>query len=159
MPLFPFLNLCQCPDPKECSTDIYCGPPLVNIGVETNDSIVVALQKIDAAMLAANPFKIYAALLTQSGLDAPTATVQSNTVGAVTFQYITTGVYWMVLTGAFPQLKTNVLSSNNNTLVKNRVEYSVDANNGRIIIHTFDVNGFPSNNLLQKQSIEIKVYN
>jgi hypothetical protein len=52
-----------------------------------------------------------------------------------------------------------VLSSNNITPSSNTVKFSVDANNGRIIINTFDAAGLPSDNLLIKQSIEIRVYN
>jgi hypothetical protein len=105
------------------------------------------------------PYKIYAALLTQTSTTAPTAIELVNTIGTVTFQYITTGVYWIVSTGAFPILKTTVLSSNNITFSSNTVKFSVDVSNGRIIIHAFDDAGLPSDNLLIKQSIEIKVYN
>ncbi len=44
----PYVNLCSdnC-QPKPCSEDIYCGPNLAGSGINTGDSIVVALQKMD----------------------------------------------------------------------------------------------------------------
>ena len=48
----PYVNLC--PDncqTKPCSEDIYCGPNLAGSGINTGDSIVVALQKLDQVIL------------------------------------------------------------------------------------------------------------
>jgi len=51
MALPPYINLCSgCPDTLKCSEDKYCGPNLPGTGILTNDSIIVALQKIDQAI-------------------------------------------------------------------------------------------------------------
>ncbi|OGI93532.1 hypothetical protein A3A03_02290 [Candidatus Nomurabacteria bacterium RIFCSPLOWO2_01_FULL_40_18] len=58
--------------------------------------------------------KVYRALLTQSGTDAPVATVLENTLGG-TVVWLRDGVgyYYGTLTGAFPEGKTLVISSAN----------------------------------------------
>lgn len=43
----PYVNICSPCAPKDCETDIYCGPPLPGSGIETGDSMVVAIQKLD----------------------------------------------------------------------------------------------------------------
>lgn len=51
----------------------------------------------------ARPYKVYTALLTQSGTDAPVATVMENTLGGtVVWSYAGVGQYVGTLTGAFP---------------------------------------------------------
>jgi hypothetical protein len=52
------------------------------------------------------PYKSYVALVSQSGIDAPTAVVLENTIGPVTWVYGSAGYYLLQLTGAFPPLKT-----------------------------------------------------
>src|SRR5207249_2358364 len=54
--------------------------------------------------------KIYRALLTQSGTDAPVATILQNALPVVpTFTYVSPGVYNMAATGIFVQNKTGML--------------------------------------------------
>jgi len=51
--------------------------------------------------------KVYRALLTQSGTDAPVATVLENTLGGtVVWTYSDTGIYTATLVGAFTASKT-----------------------------------------------------
>lgn len=51
--------------------------------------------------------KMYLALLTQSGTNAPVATVLVNTLGGtVVWGYVDVGVYSATLSGAFPSGKT-----------------------------------------------------
>ena len=53
------------------------------------------------------PYKVYTALLTQSGTNAPTATVLENTLGGtVVWSRVDTGMYLATLTGAFTGNKT-----------------------------------------------------
>lgn len=52
-------------------------------------------------------YKEYAALLSQSGVDAPTAVVLKNTMGGeVVLSYVSEGVYRGTLAGAFPPSQT-----------------------------------------------------
>lgn len=53
------------------------------------------------------PYKVYTALLTQSGTNAPVATVLQNTLsGTITWSYSLVGSYQATLVGAFPSSKT-----------------------------------------------------
>lgn len=66
---------------------------------------------VDGALPDSRPYKVYSALLTQSGTDAPVATVLENTLGGTpVFSYVGVGEYRLTLTGAFPQLKYFSLS-------------------------------------------------
>ena len=59
-------------------------------------------------------YLVYTALLTQSGTDAPVATVLQNTLGGtVVWSRNTTGDFSATLVGAFTTKKTTVLSSIN----------------------------------------------
>lgn len=54
-------------------------------------------------------YKVYTALLTQTGTDAPVATVLENTLGgAVTYGYSATGIYTINSSGLFTLNKTAV---------------------------------------------------
>jgi hypothetical protein len=50
--------------------------------------------------------KRYKALLTQTGTNAPVATVLENTLGNLVWARSSSGIYTATLTGAFPLLKT-----------------------------------------------------
>jgi hypothetical protein len=54
--------------------------------------------------------KVYRALLTQTGTDAPVATVLENTLGAVVWTYQGVGIYRGLLTNAFPESATAIFS-------------------------------------------------
>lgn len=57
---------------------------------------------VDDAIAAARPYKVYTALLTQSGTSAPVATVLENTLGgSVIWTRDDVGIYFGTLTGAF----------------------------------------------------------
>lgn len=52
------------------------------------------------------PYKVYSALVSQTGTSAPTAVILENTLGGTpVFSYVSEGEYRMTLSGAFPQLK------------------------------------------------------
>ena len=103
------------------------------------------------------PYKVYTALLTQTGTNAPVATVLENTIGNIVWARNNTGIYQAVLVGAFTLNKTHLLSGtlevlNNAALIFFRI--SEDS-----IILQVSVNGFISDDLLSNFSIEIRVYN
>lgn len=54
----------------------------------------------------ARPYKVYTALVTQTGTDAPTAIVLENTLGNITFTRTGVGVYHIVSDGLFTIDKT-----------------------------------------------------
>jgi hypothetical protein len=100
--------------------------------------------------------KVYEALLSQSGTNAPTATVLTNTLGGtVVWTYDGVGIYLGTLTGAFTSAKTVVLITGDN-----RGQYLAKRNdNNSVIIVTGNSAGTDSNDLLNgAATILIKVY-
>ena len=105
-------------------------------------------------------YKVYTALLTQSGTTAPAATVLENTLGTtVTFSYTFAGQY-LISFGVAPNFgKTTFLSS----------PLNADTNNWFLVVNKYTsptrlelttrVNGVDTNNLLNSTFIEIRVYN
>lgn len=68
-------------------------PTLADLGVTATAAELNALHNV----------KVYRALLSQSGTDAPTAVIQENSLGGVpTLARTSTGLYTLTLTGAFP---------------------------------------------------------
>lgn len=57
------------------------------------------------------PYKVYTALLTQSGSNAPTATILENNIGSIVWSRSTNGTYVATLAGAFTVGKTNVITN------------------------------------------------
>ena len=67
------------------------------------------------------PYKVYTALLTQSGTDAPVATILENTLGGtVVWSYDGFGSYIGSLNGAFTE---------NKTFIQATIEFASDATN------------------------------
>jgi hypothetical protein len=102
-------------------------------------------------------YKVYTALLTQTGTTAPVATVLDNTLGGtVVFTRSSVGIYIGTLTGAFVAGKTitlGVASTHPSFLAMNRVT------NDTFSIATENSGGTLTDSLLNGTSIEIRVYN
>jgi hypothetical protein len=97
------------------------------------------------------PYKVYTALLSQSGTNAPVATVLENTLGGVpTYQRNTQGAYQLTLSNAFINLKT-VLFITDSSASQLRI-YRSSASVINIEMSTGD-------NTLLNNTIEIRVYN
>jgi hypothetical protein len=96
----------------------------------------------------------YVALLSQSGTDAPVATVLENTLGgAVVWAYVETGVYSATLSNAFTSGKTAVFLSGNGGLLGSTVE-----NSSTITIYSYNNVGGAEDEYIQTAPIEIRVY-
>jgi hypothetical protein len=98
----------------------------------------------------------YVALLTQSGANAPVATILENTLGGVPlWDYSEAGSWFGTLAGAFTASKSGVKG-----LVGNDVGQLFAASfDGTDTINLYgSYNGTPSNGLLNKTLIEIIVY-
>lgn len=105
------------------------------------------------------PYKVYTALLTQTGTNAPVATVLENTIGNISWSYDDTGVYLANLLGAFTldktfSLMTLFITSNRVTLNSFRVNDNIFGIN----VNELDLpgNAIELDGVLQ---IEIRVYN
>jgi len=98
-----------------------------------------------------SPYKVYTALLTQSGTSAPTAIELENTIGAITFGYSSSGVYTVNSSALFTASKTWT----NPTLKDNtNLQLSMYRNTDSLL-YLVDANG---DNGLLETSIEIRVY-
>jgi hypothetical protein len=93
-------------------------------------------------------FSSYAALLNQSGTDAPVATVISNGLGAVVWTRISPGEYRGTLAGAFPAGKTLVFVTNSTGGVVAGSRFDNDT----IVIVT------SGDSILVNASVKIEVY-
>lgn len=122
----------------------------------TASNQVVVKSQLDAA---ARPYKVYTALISQTGTNAPVATVLENTLGGtVVWSRTSTGVYRADLSGAFIVNKTVFFTSNNNStsltplyFIMNRLSdnsSSLSSSSGT----TF------TDSLLESLTIEIRVY-
>jgi hypothetical protein len=70
-----------------------------------------ALSIIKKAISDNKPYKVYTALLTQTGSNAPTAIVLENTLGSeLVWTRNVAGTYSATLTNAFPEVKTFILT-------------------------------------------------
>lgn len=104
------------------------------------------------------PYKVYSALLSQSGTDAPTAIVLENTIGEIVWTRDDVGVYVGTLNGAFTLYKTFIIltQGTGNVCIINSVGLGGDM----VVINCNDTS--PSNNPIDVQGlmqIEIRVYN
>jgi hypothetical protein len=130
-------------------------------GVEPTD-LQDAFDKLTTAIANFNgggaaPYKVYTALLSQSGTDAPVATVLENTLGGdIVWSRSQAGVYLGTLDGAFPIEKTFVIITNTGGQEANC--YVNDNNVNYVGIATSEGADF-TDNLLFKTPIEIRVYN
>jgi len=111
-----------------------------------NSSGTIALQET------VKPYKVYTALLSQTGTNAPTATVLENTLGGtIVWTRNSTGLYTGTLAGVFTANKTwTSITSTATGTVTGAVSTSVD---------TVTVATSSLDSALTNSAIEIRVYN
>lgn len=102
----------------------------------------------------------YVALLTQSGVSAPTAIVLKNTLGgAVTWAYLAPGFYSASRTNAFPQNKVAIFTGGADASgFVSGVMTSGWIDASTLNFNTFDGTGAPTDGLLILSAVEIRVY-
>jgi hypothetical protein len=107
--------------------------------------------------IAGRPYKVYTALLTQTGTNAPVATVLENTLGGtVTFERAGVGNYNAVSVGNLFTLDKTVVFNSSGQFVGTYNFYPT--NTSRIALNNVNVSGVVADSLMQKLSIEIRVY-
>lgn len=125
--------------------------------------VVIDTGGVRAYPLGYNPpkYKVYTALLTQSGTDAPTAIILDNTIGDIIWSRISEGSYLGTLLGAFPETKYFALCPSN------MIGFDAEVNNGgggntynyvRVDDNTIALTIGTDEGLINTP-IEIKVYN
>jgi len=115
--------------------------------------------EVELISITKTTYRVYTALLTQSGTASPTAIVLENTIGNITWSRVDTGDYNATLNGAFILNKTftsitPVLNNDYNT-----INISSNDSIDTINIQVFDRNTYPVDDVLSNTPIEIRVYN
>ena len=105
------------------------------------------------------PYKKYTALLTQTGTNAPVATVLENTLGGeVVWSYDGVGEYLGTLAGAFPQDKTIRIIGSPTGGIGAQVNCLWTGSADIIYIESLDITASPTNGELSDTTLEIRVY-
>ena len=116
---------------------------------------LVTKGQLDAA---ARPYKVYTALLTQTGTSAPTAIVLENTLGGtLVWSRNSTGQYYGTLSGAFPANKVAILATSGS------IHDSFKLSGGRVndnivVIISNNSSGAQSDSGISGATVEIRVY-
>jgi hypothetical protein len=138
------------PNTKNATIDINIG------GVDAT----MTVEKFAATLPAALPYKVYTALLTQTGINDPVANVLYNTIGTVTVSRTGAGVYNISCPdfNFFTLNKTAICAVPTNT---NIYRYTIRPTNPTTVeLVTFNSANPPSiDDLLSNTMVEIRVYN
>jgi hypothetical protein len=104
-------------------------------------------------------YKVYTALLTQTGTTAPVATVLENTIGDIVWSYDSVGVYLVTSIGNFTENKTIIFMNGNNSIAYG-IYPSINSIGNDITIETASISPLVySDGILYNTPIEIRVYN
>mgnify|MGYP006274616671 CR=1 FL=1 len=121
----------------------------------------ITVSDLAAQITPSAPYKVYSALLTQTGTNAPVATILQNTIGSMVWSYsmYAPGAYDVV--GTLPLGKSVVIAGPANTYgpssnVVLGTYGQVLAN--KIIIKSINSSGVQQDGLLYNHFIEIRVY-
>lgn len=104
------------------------------------------------------PYKVYVALISQTGTNDPVATVLENTLGGdIVWTRYSAGIYYGTLTGKFLASKTFIQYQAGDY---RQIEFGRNTDDN-VIIRTFDsvvLSGTPTDGLLNDFPLEIRVY-
>ncbi len=104
------------------------------------------------------PYKVYTALMNQTGTDDPVATVLENTIGSISWSRATNGNYLGSLTGAFPSNKT-FLSLNNPLIIGDEGQIIISYSNSDVVsVSSINAALEGSDGWINNVSLEIRVY-
>lgn len=132
----------------------------INLTETTIETLQTDVEELQNNPIDSRPYKVYTALLTQSGTDAPIATVLENTLGVTpTYGYSSVGEYTLISAGFFTEEKKYLFQgcvSNIDNLVTSleRVDDNI------IRISSVTLYRVSMDKLMYGQAfIEIRVYN
>lgn len=103
-------------------------------------------------------YKVYTALLSQSGTSAPVATELQNQIGAIIWSYISTGQYNATLMGAFPVGKTWIMFQPLNDGSLPTGTHFLRASSDVCRLAVVNSAGAATDDALTEYSVEIRVY-
>jgi hypothetical protein len=107
------------------------------------------------------PYKVYSALLTQSGVADPVATVFENTIGEITWtrDSESNGVYFADSSNLFTEKIMLLLFANSPDAEGGQAIFSlVKQSNNRLVLVSA-MSGTAMDNLLYNTPVEIRIYN
>lgn len=123
-------------------------------------SVGLQAQSFEARVeaIASQPYTVYTALLTQTGTDAPVATVLQNTLGGeVVWSYDSPGYYLGTLAGAFPAGR--VVCFLTNGLQTGLLMGVIDTAPNVFSVFSYDAaTSTPTDGIMGEASIEIRQY-
>ena len=121
-----------------------------------NDNDVNGFQLYAAFKKIVRPYKVYSALITQTGTAAPTVTILGeNDLGTIVWARTATGVYTGTLAAAFVASKTHVNINSYFNLGRAQIEKSTSS---IVEIRSFNGAGSAADARLSEVSLEIRVY-
>lgn len=131
--------------------------PLSSIGqTQSFRDRVGAVIRDSVSESGSSSYLVYTALLSQSGTDAPVATVLQNTLGGtVVWARVSDGYYTGTLAGAFPTGRTICFLTNGYLL--GFLVGTVDSSPNVISVSSY-VGGTPTDGQMGDASIEIRLY-
>jgi len=118
----------------------------------------------DITMPRPTTVKTYKALLSQGGTNAPVPTILLNTIGTITWTRDDVGYYIATKTGAFPQGKTEIITTNTGDGARayNQFTAGINLNPDSIFLESASFNGVDgwddADDTLLGTPIEINVY-
>lgn len=115
-------------------------------------------QKVSSSeLLSLRPYKVYTAVMAQSGTNPPQATILENTIGEITWTRVSAGIYRGYLSSGFPLNKTALFYGGSANLNSgyNFILYREDFNYLRIV--TSSPYAFQDSNFIAN-TIEIRIY-
>lgn len=136
------------------------GPSLTNTLINNNVSGKILVNKEWVQTQITQPiYRVYTALLSQTGTSAPTAIILENTLGFVpTLVRYSTGNYGIEEFNEFPFNKTFTIMSNSYDMVIEILPDTQDNSKVTILVRGI-TNGIYNDNFLIYTPIEIRVYN
>ncbi len=142
--------------------DLLIGTKIINTGTIINPTKTFRIQEVVDAALG---YKVYTALLTQTGVNPPVATILKNTTGGtIAFAYDNVGVYRAVITGAnFTANKTAVFITTGLTGVApnpadRQLVPTVTSNTEVTLTNLETGSAATTNELGETTTIEIRIY-
>lgn len=104
-------------------------------------------------------YRVYTAIISQSGTSDPIATVLENTLGQdIAWDRTSIGQYQASSTGLFTYSKTTINSSQTDNANQGITATYYNTSN-TLVVATFDYAGSPQDGVLSESLIEIRIYN
>lgn len=115
------------------------------------------LKSILRKLLNQKPYKVYRALISQTGTNAPTAIVLEDDIGGITFEYNEVGGYFIKSNGKFTENKTAVsIQGNYSTTV---FDFGIDDTSTINFSVYYVINSDYVDGVIAQALLEIIIYN